>query len=80
MNLKYYVTLNASDWEEKHCIISLICDIKMQIQQNRSRLIDTENRHVVANGVEDWGGRDWELWISRWQIIIYTMGKQGPTI
>ena len=28
MNLKYYVTLNASDWEEKHCIISLICDIK----------------------------------------------------
>ena len=28
---------------------------------------------MVANGVEDWGGRDWELWISRWQIIIYTM-------
>jgi len=28
MDLKYYVTLNASDREEKHCITSLICDIK----------------------------------------------------
>ena len=50
MDLKNYVTLNASDREEKHCIISLICDIKknVQIQQNRSRLIDAENRHVTA--------------------------------
>ena len=36
MDLKYYVTLNASDREEKHCIISLICDIKKMCKYNKT--------------------------------------------
>ena len=55
----YYAKLSKSE-KDKHCMISLIYGIwktkQMNKQQNRNRVIDTENKQVVARGegVEDW--------------------------
>ena len=79
-----YHTKWAKSEKHKYYMVSLICGIwtmtQMKLSAKQKLTIDTENRHMVAKGTEDWGRRDWELWISRWQSIIYTMDKQGPTI
>ena len=52
----YYAKWNPSDWErEIPYDLTYIWNLKSRIsKQNRSRLIDTENRIMVARGMGDW--------------------------
>ena len=59
--------------------------IQTNLLQNRNRLIDTENRLVVAKAEEMWEGMDWKFGISscklvyrEWinnKVLLYSTGK-----
>lgn len=49
--------------KDKYCVVSLICESKKR--KKRSKVIDTENRLVIARERDCWGWKKWVTFFSQ---------------